>query len=157
MLAWGYARVWGYMERDKPPDQPRYWLACAAVRAASSEHCLTGPDAVKGPDEPSRRDAERTALRNQARALLKAEAEQPRSLLAAPGDERLAVVVKTLSWWMEDPELAAVRDQAALAKLPQGERKAWEALWADVAGLLERARGAGRTGTGERPANLFGR
>lgn len=156
-LAWAYARVWGYVERDRPPGQPRYWMACAAVRAASSEHCLTGPDAVNRLGEPSRRAAERTALRNQARALLKAEAEQPQSLLVAHGNERLAVIVKTFSWWMEDPELAAVRNAEALAKLPEGERKAWEALWADVAGQLERARGAAPTGTDELPANPFAR
>jgi hypothetical protein len=83
--------------------------------------------------------------------LLKAEAEQWERLLKA------ADFVKTLSYWVEDPELAAVRDAEALAKLSEGERKAWEMLWADVARLLERARGAEPTGTGELPANPFAR
>jgi hypothetical protein len=36
-----------------------------------------------------------------------------------------------------DPDLAGVRDEAALAKLPEEERKAWQALWADVAAILK--------------------
>ena len=38
---------------------------------------------------------------------------------------------------------SAVRDSAELARLPPRERAAWQALWADVAALLERA-GGGR-------------
>jgi hypothetical protein len=30
------------------------------------------------------------------------------------------------------PDLAGVRDADAHAKLPEAERKAWQALWADV-------------------------
>ena len=40
-----------------------------------------------------------------------------------------------LSDWQTDPALAGVRDAAALAKLPEAERKEWQRLWADVAAL----------------------
>jgi tetratricopeptide (TPR) repeat protein len=35
--------------------------------------------------------------------------------------------------WLEDPDLAGVRDKSVLEKLPDAERAEWEKLWADVA------------------------
>jgi hypothetical protein len=37
-----------------------------------------------------------------------------------------------------------VRDPDALARLPEAERAAWQALWADVEALLKKALGSGR-------------
>ena len=45
-----------------------------------------------------------------------------------------------LSHWQHDPDLAGVREKAALAQLPKGEREAWQKLWANVDALLDRAR-----------------
>ena len=39
----------------------------------------------------------------------------------------------------EDPDLAGIRDAAALAKLPADEQKAFTQFWADVAALLKKA------------------
>ena len=39
----------------------------------------------------------------------------------------------------KDYELAPVRDDTALAKLPAPERTAWQTMWSDVAALLQRA------------------
>jgi hypothetical protein len=39
----------------------------------------------------------------------------------------------------KDPDLAAVRDPAALAKLPEAKSVAWRNLWAQVDALLARA------------------
>ncbi len=47
----------------------------------------------------------------------------------------------TLQSWNADPDLACVRDHDALARLPDPERKDWQALWSNVAELLRRARG----------------
>jgi hypothetical protein len=41
--------------------------------------------------------------------------------------------------WRTDPELAGLRDPAAVAKLPADEQQACKKLWADVAALLEKA------------------
>ena len=41
--------------------------------------------------------------------------------------------------WQEDPDFAGVRDTAAVAKLPEAERAAWQTLWADVAELIKRS------------------
>jgi serine/threonine-protein kinase len=41
--------------------------------------------------------------------------------------------------WQQAPDLAGIRDPAALAKLPESERKECEALWAEVQALIDRA------------------
>ena len=40
--------------------------------------------------------------------------------------------------WKVHNDLAAVRDEAALAALPEEERAAWQALWAEVDELIEK-------------------
>jgi hypothetical protein len=40
--------------------------------------------------------------------------------------------------WQDDPDLAGVRDNEALARLPGEERKDWEQVWSDVDSLLRR-------------------
>jgi hypothetical protein len=41
--------------------------------------------------------------------------------------------------WRQDADLAGVRDEKALAALPEAEQIAWRKVWADVAILLARA------------------
>jgi hypothetical protein len=43
--------------------------------------------------------------------------------------------------WLDDSDFAGVRGEAALAKLPETERRAWQKLWADVAETLAQAQG----------------
>jgi hypothetical protein len=50
-----------------------------------------------------------------------------------------AVVQKALRHWQQNKDLAGIRDNTALAKLPAGERDALDKLWADVAALLKNA------------------
>jgi hypothetical protein len=51
-------------------------------------------------------------------------------LLDSDPPQARPTIVKTLSHWRQDTDLA---------KLPEAERKAWEALWAEVDVLLARA------------------
>ena len=51
------------------------------------------------------------------------------------------MVVQELHHWKECSDIAPVRDLSALAKLPEAERKEWQALWGDVDTLLNRAHG----------------
>jgi hypothetical protein len=44
-----------------------------------------------------------------------------------------------LQHWQQDPDLASVRGDKALAAMPAEERDAWRKLWADVAALAEKA------------------
>jgi hypothetical protein len=59
------------------------------------------------------------------------------------GDEpaRKQVVIRTLAHWKADSDLAGIRDEAALAKLPEAEREAFRSLWADVEALRVKAGG----------------
>ena len=43
-----------------------------------------------------------------------------------------------MQYRQQNTDLAAIRDEAALAKLPPEERAAFNKLWADVAALLNR-------------------
>jgi hypothetical protein len=50
-----------------------------------------------------------------------------------------AEVQRTMQHWQRVPDLAGVRDPAALARLPADERQAWQKFWADVAESLKKA------------------
>ena len=50
-------------------------------------------------------------------------------------------VARTLGIYQRLPDLATLRDSAALAKLPTAERAGWRQLWADVAALRKQAEG----------------
>jgi hypothetical protein len=49
-------------------------------------------------------------------------------------------VQQSLDHWRADRDLASARDADALATLPQAERDAWRALWAEVDVLLAKVR-----------------
>jgi tetratricopeptide (TPR) repeat protein len=103
--------------------------ACAAAMAG----CRQGKDDPK-PDEGAR-----AKMRSRALAWLKAELTALGRSLDG-GDARVrADVAQTLRHWRIETDLAGVRDSDALAKLPEAERAAWRALWADVKALLKRA------------------
>jgi serine/threonine-protein kinase len=46
---------------------------------------------------------------------------------------------KTLAPWLDEPDLAGLRDPDTLERLPPAERKECLALWQDVAAVLRRA------------------
>jgi hypothetical protein len=84
----------------------------------------------------------RAKLRGQALNWLRAElAAWSKHLASDPSQARLAIN-PNLRHWKTDPDLAGVRESAALAALPQSERDAWRSLWAEVDRLLK---GVGRT------------
>jgi hypothetical protein len=60
-----------------------------------------------------------------------------RRLDRGPDTDR-AIIVGQLRHWLADTDFAGVRGQAALAKLPEAERPAWQKLWGDVADTLAR-------------------
>ncbi|HKB36401.1 MAG TPA: hypothetical protein VKD72_08110, partial [Gemmataceae bacterium] len=60
--------------------------------------------------------------------------------LAEKADAREAVRQR-LTYWLKDTDLASVRDEKALAALPEAQRNEWQKLWADVAALLKQTSG----------------
>ena len=55
-----------------------------------------------------------------------------------PGRNKQAVS-QTLDHWKKNTDLAGIRDEAELAKLPEGEREAFRSLWANVEALRVKA------------------
>jgi hypothetical protein len=101
-------------------------IATAAALAAAG----------KSGDAPNLDDAANAKLRRQVLDGLKAELIiLTKQLESAPP----AILVQTLNRWQKDPDLASIRDAAALARLSADERTVFTQLWADVAALLKRA------------------
>jgi hypothetical protein len=107
----------------------RYDAACAAALAGTGE----GKDA-DGLDE-----SDRAALRYSALCWLQDDLGALASLLASSA-QGAAQVQRKLRHWQKGADLAAVRDPAALRKLPESEQVAWRNLWAEVDSLLARFR-----------------
>jgi tetratricopeptide (TPR) repeat protein len=108
----------------------RYNAACAAALAG----CAQGQDAG-GLGDPERAD-----LRNQAVNWLRADLGTWRRVHEKGPEANRSAVVQKLAHWLEDPDLAGVRGPEALARLPEGERAAWQKLWADVEEMLAKIR-----------------
>jgi hypothetical protein len=104
------------------------WLRQVAERAGQT----AGESPVAFP--PAAEDA-RARLREQARALVRAEvATQAQRLLSgSPGEA--AAARQVLEALCDLPALATVHGPA-LANLPEPERQAWQALWQEIEGLL---------------------
>jgi tetratricopeptide (TPR) repeat protein/tRNA A-37 threonylcarbamoyl transferase component Bud32 len=107
-------------------DGPRYRAACAAVSAS----CGRGEDPTKPSDE------ERLRLRKQAHNWLTAELDGMKQL--ATRAELRAPMLGLVRHWQTDPDLAGVRDDAELKKLPNTEQAEWRKLWADAAAFQRR-------------------
>jgi WD40 repeat protein len=107
----------------------RYNAACSAALAAAGQV----EDAGRLPEKA------RAALRRQALDWLRADLDAWDKLAGDPKAHRSAL--QNPRHWHSDPDLAGVRDHAALTRLPEAERVAWQKLWADAADLLQRAGG----------------
>ncbi len=109
-----YARVFAARPAlaDDLGSANRYNAACAAARAAH---------------EARLGETERAGLRRQALDWLRADLAQGAKLRR--GGKSAGPPLRT---WRTDADLAAVRDQLLLAKLPATEREDWRLLWADV-------------------------
>jgi serine/threonine protein kinase/Flp pilus assembly protein TadD len=109
--------------------QFRYNAACAAARAG----CGQGKDADQTDDQ------ERARLRRQALEWLRADLAVYRKDLEMVPDKAGPEIRSRMQQWQKDKDLAGVRDPAALAELPEDERREWQKLWADVTDTLARA------------------
>jgi len=89
-----------------------------------------------GEDAATLDEKERSRLRQQALDWLRADLTLRHKQLqsSTPGEADKARAA--LRHWQQDSDLAGIRDQAALARLPAQEREPCSRLWADVAALL---------------------
>jgi WD40 repeat protein len=98
--------------------------------------------AGQGQDEPSLDDAAKARFRRQALNWLKANlsARKRAAMIIEPGNKKK--FAEFLADLKQLPDLASIRDEKELARLPEEERKEWQSLWADVEVLLKQTRGA---------------
>ncbi|HKB37680.1 MAG TPA: hypothetical protein VKD72_14630, partial [Gemmataceae bacterium] len=114
---------------DGRKEQHRYNAACAAALAAAGQ----------AQDEPPLDDVARAKLRGQALDWVTTELKVWDKLIASGPPQDRPSIVRTLSHWQQDSDLAGIRDAAALARLPAAEQKAFAQLWTDVAASLKKA------------------
>jgi serine/threonine-protein kinase len=129
------ARLYREAFDDRPALASTPWAdnRLRAARSAALAGCGLGADAGRL-DE-----AARAALRAQARAWLRADLDAWAARLSGSSVATRRALLLALRERRHDPDLACVRHPTALAALPEAERRAWEALWAEVAALAERA------------------
>jgi serine/threonine-protein kinase len=114
---------------DDRQAPPRYDAACAAALSGCGQ----------GKDDPPPSDEQKAKLRQQALDWLTAELGAWAKLLATANKQQRGGIVETLEHWRQDIDLAGIRDDAELAKLPEAERAAFGKLWADVDALVKKA------------------
>jgi tetratricopeptide (TPR) repeat protein/tRNA A-37 threonylcarbamoyl transferase component Bud32 len=107
----------------------RYSAARAAAQAGSGQ----------GKDVPRPDEKEQARWRKQAVAWLESDLALWGKLLEQGTPQVRAAVGKQMQHWQQDPDLAGIRQAAALAKLPPAEKKACEKLWAHVTALFQKA------------------
>jgi eukaryotic-like serine/threonine-protein kinase len=107
----------------------RFHAACAAVQVG------WGLDAEAAKLD----DNSRAAFRKKAYDWLRADCDAwiERHQNGKSGE----LPARTMEIWQKSKELAAIREEAALAKAPERERKDWQKLWADVNALALRSSG----------------
>jgi serine/threonine-protein kinase len=131
------ARFWTEAFRAQPKlaeamqAENRYNAACAAALAGCR----------RGKDDPSLDEAAKARWRKQAIDWLQADLGAWLKSLDKATPQARQAILQTLQHWKADPDLAGLRVPTALAKLPEDERKACRALWAEVDALLAKARG----------------
>jgi hypothetical protein len=115
---------------DDMEQQHRYNAACAAALAGCGQ----------GNDADTLDDNERASLRKQAVAWLRADLAHWTEIAGSDKPAGAAPLwLLPLQHWLDDADLAGIRDKDALDKLPADEREVCQKLWADVAVLLKKA------------------
>jgi serine/threonine-protein kinase len=116
--------------------QHRFDAACCAALAGCG----------RAKDDPPLDEAAQAGLRRQALDWLKAELAAWSKVADAGAPEGRAAAAAALAHWRRDSDLAGIRDDDALARLPEAERTAWRALWAEADALLAPVGDAGAKG-----------
>jgi tetratricopeptide (TPR) repeat protein len=129
-----YRRIKG-LRRAKPEDLRAADSEIALTEAYRRSHAaraaaLTGCE--RGADNPPPDDATKSKLRAQARDWFATELANLTKAQGADSGENRAGPTRILEFWRSTPDLAAVRDDEALKKLPLDERNGWRMLWTRI-------------------------
>ena len=130
------ARLWAeaFALAPKLASEPTNRLRFAAARCAA----LAGFE--KGKDQPPPDDAARAALRRQALDWLGADLALASRIVAKRPSKAMEAVHNMLQYWIDEANRASIRDDLALAKLPEKERAEWRSFWEEVEALLNKSR-----------------
>ncbi len=113
--------------------------------------CAALANGLQGYDDPQPSDTMRTELRGKAFNWLTSELTIWHKFFEAANPGELSVLIRKMKHWQNDPDLASIRDLAAIEKLPEAERKEWHALWNRVHALQRDAEA--KISSEEMPAN----
>jgi len=94
----------------------------------------------QGKDAAKLGEMERARWRKQALEWLRVELVPYQKKLKTYTAQGLAAAHAVLQQRRQSPALAGVREAAALAKLPEAERQAWQKYWADVEATFQQVR-----------------
>ncbi|HVJ81576.1 MAG TPA: tetratricopeptide repeat protein, partial [Planctomycetia bacterium] len=119
----------GLLKSDRELAVQTANAACAAARVAAGD----------GVDVPKLDDAEKARRRKQALEWLTAALATWAKAADEGAPSAGLAVADRMKEWRSDPDLASLRDEAALLKLPQAEQISLRRFWADVAALEKRA------------------
>ncbi len=114
---------------DDRAAQHRYNAACCALLAAGGQSA----------NQPQTDEPARAALRRRACDWLEAELAAWSNLLRHGQPQDRATIQPTLQHWKQDPDLAVIRAPESLTRIPEPERKRWQAFWAKTDALLQEA------------------
>ncbi len=117
----------------------RYYATCSAALAVAGQ----GKDARLLPDKVV------TMFRRWALGWLRDHLPAYAKLAEQNNPVQNQMIQQQMAHWRRDPDLASVRDAAALDRLAAHERAAWQALWRDVDELAKRV--AKQDKAGEKP------
>ncbi len=105
-----------------------------AAYAAALAGCGLGKDAGSLDLE------QRSEWRKQALAWLRIQLDRWKEELRRRRPRAMRSLLKALGQWRHDQDLACLRGEAALAKIPEAERTEWRAFWSDVEALRAEVR-----------------
>jgi serine/threonine protein kinase/Flp pilus assembly protein TadD len=107
----------------------RYQAACSAALAGTGQ----------GNDAGLLDEQQRERSRQQALEWFRADLAAWTKRTQGSNQQDRAEADRKLRQWERNRDLAAVREEDALARLPEAERRQWQMLWADVSELRKRA------------------
>ena len=108
-----------------------YRAACSALKVAAG----------LGDDAPCLDEPAKAELRLRALGWLRAEIASWSAVFKSGPQTERERGLSVMRWWTRDSDLAAVRGAEALAKLPEAERKNWQAFWVEYEALMRKGEG----------------
>ncbi len=99
--------------------------------------CAARAGAGEGRDAAGLAEAERGRWRQQALTWLQADLSLARKTYDDRNLTQHRPLRRILAGWLSDPQLAGVREESALGKLPEAEREGWRRFWDLVRALVE--------------------